>query len=78
MLLHVLTESLSLHTSDESEDPGAEGGDEFEDEDGTDSEIDEDEMWSCVSCSTKNHPMTRHCSGCWGRRYEVLPTGLER
>ena len=71
--------SLSLHTSDDSEDPGAEGGDEFdEDEDDTDSEIDEDEMWSCSSCLTKNHPMTRHCTGCWCRRCEWLPPGLTR
>ena len=54
------------------EDPGAEGGDEYDGDGDTDSEIDDDDRWTCQSCSTRNHPITRHCAKCWGQRHEWM------
>ncbi|XP_078357538.1 E3 ubiquitin-protein ligase Mdm2-like isoform X2 [Oculina patagonica] len=57
--------------SSDEEDPGAEGGDEYEGE--SDSEIDEDDLWACSQCNLKNHPMSRQCARCWTERHEWLP-----
>lgn len=69
--LYFLSE-LVVISSDE-EDPGAEGGDEYEGDRESDSEIDEDDLWACSQCNLKNHPMSRQCARCWTERHEWLP-----
>ena len=59
--------------SSEDEDPGAEGGDEYEEGQESDSDIDEDDLWSCPHCNLKNHPLSRQCARCWVERHEWLP-----
>lgn len=63
---------LVVISSDE-EDPGAEGGDEYEGDRDSDSEIDEEDLWACSQCNLKNHPMSRQCARCWSERHEWLP-----
>ena len=60
--------------SSDEEDPGAEGGDEHEDDRESDSEFDEDDLWACPQCNLKNHPMSRQCARCWAERHAWLPT----
>lgn len=71
IFLYFLSE-LVVISSDE-EDPGAEGGDEYEGDRESDSEIDEDDLWACSQCNLKNHPMSRQCARCWTERHEWLP-----
>ncbi|XP_068708654.1 E3 ubiquitin-protein ligase Mdm2-like isoform X1 [Montipora capricornis] len=59
--------------SSEDEDPGADGGDEYEEGQDLDSDIDEEDLWACPECSLKNHPMSRQCARCWVERHEWLP-----
>jgi len=59
--------------SSEDEDPGAEGGDEYEEGQESDSDIDEEDLWACPQCNLKNHPMSRQCARCWIERHEWLP-----
>lgn len=72
LLLYFLSELVVIISSDE-EDPGAEGGDEYEGDRDSDSEIDEDDLWACSQCNLKNHPMSRQCARCWTERHEWLP-----
>lgn len=69
--LFFLSESVVI--SSDEEDPGAEGGDEYEGDRESDSEIDEDDLWACSQCNLKNHPMSRQCARCWTERHEWLP-----
>ena len=64
---------LVVVISSEDEDPGAEGGDEYEEDQESDSDIDEEDLWSCPQCNLKNHPMSRQCARCWVERHEWLP-----
>ena len=64
---------LAVLLSSEDEDPGAEGGDEYEEGQELDSDIDEDDLWPCPQCNLKNHPMSRQCARCWMERHEWLP-----
>lgn len=64
---------LAVVISSEDEDPGAEGGDEYEEGQELDSDIDEDDLWACPQCNLKNHPMSRQCARCWIERHEWLP-----
>ena len=70
--LYSFVSELVVISSDE-EDPGAEGGDEYEGDRESDSEIDEDDLWACSQCNLKNHPMSRQCARCWTERHEWLP-----
>lgn len=67
------SEGEALLLSSEDEDPGAEGGDEYEEGQELDSDIDEDDLWPCPQCNLKNHPMSRQCARCWMERHEWLP-----
>lgn len=60
--------------SSEEEDPGAEGGDEYEGDRESDSEFDEDDFWACSHCDLKNHPFSPRCARCWRERQAWLPT----
>lgn len=66
-------EEDNIVISSDEEDPGAEGGDEYEGDRESDSEIDEDDLWACSQCNLKNHPMSRQCARCWTERHEWLP-----
>ncbi|KXJ20345.1 hypothetical protein AC249_AIPGENE28606 [Exaiptasia diaphana] len=54
--------AIVIPSSSEDEDPGVEGGDEYE-EDG-----DSDDSWECTECWTKNYQLTTVCVVCWKKR----------
>ena len=72
-LICYFSSTLVIIISSEDEDPGAEGGDEYEEGQESDSDIDEDDLWVCPQCNLKNHPLSRQCARCWVERHEWLP-----
>lgn len=67
-------ESDTENITSSEEDPGAEGGDEYEGDRESDSEFDEDDFWACSHCDLKNHPFSPRCARCWIERHAWLPT----
>jgi len=61
-LIPCLDEIIIIPSSSEDEDPGAEGGDEY------DLDSDDEGTWECPECWTMNHPMTVKCLMCWKER----------